>query len=100
MIAGLRTNHWARNIRAAGWGDLGHGRRWERVRLSEVLDRDERIRVLRAFPSEVPHGVQFFVRMGLVDQPTPDGFEAAVDRSAVFRIDPDPSAGLRADSGA
>lgn len=88
VIAGVKDNQWARNIRAAGWGELAHGRRVERVRLTEVLDREPRVRVLRAFPTEVPHGVQFFVRMGLVDDPTPDGFEAAADRSAVFRIDP------------
>lgn len=88
VIAGLRDSDWARNARAAGWGDLSRGRRTTTVDLVEVTDRDEQVRVLRAFPVEVPHGVPFFVRLGLVTGPSPDEFEAAADASAVFRIVP------------
>jgi len=87
VIAGLADAQWARNVRAAGAGTLAHGRRTERVRLSEVADPDLRRAVLRAFPSEVPHGVPFFVQIGLVRSGDPDEFAAAADRVAVFRVD-------------
>lgn len=41
---------------------------------------------MAAFPREVPHGVQFFVRLGLVEHPMPEEFAAAADRVAVFEI--------------
>lgn len=89
IIAGLASAQWAKNIRVAGHGELCHGRRVRRVRLTEVADRTERVQVLRAFPEKVPHGVRFFVAMGLIDAPTPDGFEAAADISAVFLVEAD-----------
>jgi hypothetical protein len=42
---------------------------------------------MRAFPAEIPSGVPFFVRVGLVTEADPDQFAAAADRVAVFRID-------------
>jgi hypothetical protein len=42
---------------------------------------------MRAFPTEVPGGVMFFVRLGLVSRADPDEFAAAADQVAVFRID-------------
>ena len=86
VIAGLPDSDWARNVRAAGRGDLARGRRRQAVALREVTDPDLRRRVVRAFPTEVPHGVEFFVRIGLVDGPTPEQFAAAADRVAVFEI--------------
>jgi hypothetical protein len=44
--------------------------------------------VVRAFPTEVPHGVGFFVRLGLVERADPEQFAAAADRVAVFEISP------------
>jgi hypothetical protein len=44
--------------------------------------------VLRAFPKEVPAGVGFFKRAGLVQDGTPDEFEALAGRCAVFKLDP------------
>ncbi|MEV0898322.1 hypothetical protein [Actinoplanes sp. NPDC049802] len=41
---------------------------------------------MRAFPVEVPGGVPFFVKLGLVRRADPDEFEAAADRVAVFEI--------------
>ena len=87
VIAGLAEAQWARNVRAAGSGTLAHGRRSETVRLTEVSDPDLRRAVMRAFPAEVPHGVGFFVQLGLVRGPDPDEFEAAADQVAVFRVD-------------
>jgi hypothetical protein len=42
--------------------------------------------VVRAFPTEVPHGVEFFVRLGLVERADPEQFAAASDRVAVFEV--------------
>jgi hypothetical protein len=92
IIGGLESAGWVKNARAAGWGILAHGRKKERVRLIE-LPVAERAPILRAFPREVPHGVQFFQRLyGLPKDPAalPDAFAALASRCPVFRIDPLP----------
>jgi hypothetical protein len=64
-----------KNARVAGWGVLTCGRNEERVALVEALVElppEERAPVLRAFPREVPHGVEFFVRLGIADSPDPE----------------------------
>jgi deazaflavin-dependent oxidoreductase (nitroreductase family) len=86
VIAGLPQGDWARNVRAAGTGELAHGRHRSRVALTEVTDPDLRRAVVRAFPTEVPHGVPFFVRLGLVKVGDPDGFARIADRVAVFEL--------------
>jgi deazaflavin-dependent oxidoreductase (nitroreductase family) len=90
VIAGLPDGDWAENARAAGHGELAAGRRREAVTLTEVTDPDLRRAVMRAFPAEVPHGVAFFVRLGLVERGTADEFAAAAGRVAVFRVDARP----------
>jgi deazaflavin-dependent oxidoreductase (nitroreductase family) len=86
VIAALPQADWARNVRAAGTGELTYGRRRQRVTLTEVTDPDLRRTVVRAFPTEVPHGVQFFVRLGLVKAGDPDEFAGIADRVAVFEL--------------
>jgi hypothetical protein len=86
VIAGLPQADWARNARASGRAVLSRGRRSERVELREVTDPDLRRAVMTAFPVEVPHGVQFFVHIGLVSGPDPAEFGAAADRVAVFEL--------------
>jgi deazaflavin-dependent oxidoreductase (nitroreductase family) len=88
VIAALPQADWARNARAAGRGELRHRRTVRPVALHEVLDPDLRREVVRAFPREVPHGVPFFVRIGLVDGPDPEQFAAVADQVAVFEITP------------
>ena len=88
VVAGLPHGDWARNVRAAGRGELAKGRRRQQVRLREVTDPDEKRAVLAAFPVEVPGGVAFFVRLGLVERGTPEEFAAAADRVAVFALSP------------
>jgi hypothetical protein len=88
VIAGLPDGDWARNVRAARRGELTHGRRRQAVTLTEVTDLEEKRAVMRAFPREVPNGVAFFVRLGLVTGGDPDEFAAAADRVAVFRVEP------------
>lgn len=89
VVAALPQADWARNVRAAGHGTLAAGRRTSVVALAEVTDAQVRHAVLRAFPTEVPGGVPFFVRLGLVERADPDQFEAAADRVAVFEITPE-----------
>ena len=86
VVAALPEADWARNVRAAGHGELARGRRRQTFSLTEVTDADERREVMRAFPREVPGGVSFFVRLGLVTKADPDEFAAAADRVAVFRL--------------
>ncbi|MGW3997060.1 nitroreductase family deazaflavin-dependent oxidoreductase [Amycolatopsis sp. NPDC004772] len=86
VVAGLPDGDWARNVRAAGRGELAYGRRKQAVTLEEVTDAETRARVMRAFPREVPGGVPMFVKLGLVTTADPDQFAAAADRVATFRI--------------
>lgn len=86
LVAGVPQGDWARNVRAAGRGELAHGRVTRAVTLEEVTDPGLRAQVMRAFPREVPHGVPMFVRLGLVAGADPDEFAAAADRVAVFRV--------------
>ena len=88
VIAGLPGADWARNAAAAGRGTLSRGRRTRAVQLTEVTDPVVRRDVVRSFPEQVPHGVPFFVRIGLVDGPDPDQFARAADRVRVFEILP------------
>ncbi|BBH67489.1 hypothetical protein ACTI_41740 [Actinoplanes sp. OR16] len=86
VVAGLPEGDWARNVRAAGRGELSAGRRSVPVTLHEVQDPQVKQRVMRAFPKEVPGGVPFFVKLGLVGRGDPEEFAAAADRVAVFEI--------------
>jgi len=83
---------WVRNARAAGWGVLARGRRESRVGLVEVK-APESAAIVAEFPRQIPAGVQFFTRTGLVDPPgRPDQFTAAADRLTLFRISEPPAA--------
>jgi hypothetical protein len=86
VIAGIEGSDWAKNARAAGWGTLSTGRRTEKINLTEVTDTEEQRAVLRAFPTAVPHGVDFFVQAGVVAGRTPDDFERTAGRCVIFRI--------------
>ena len=86
VIAALPQADWARNVRAAGTGVIAYGRHRRPVTLTEVFDPDLRRTVVRAFPTEVPHGVAFFVRLGLVKGGDPDEFAGVADRVAVFEL--------------
>jgi deazaflavin-dependent oxidoreductase (nitroreductase family) len=86
-VAGYPGADWAANARAAGAGTLTRGRKSRKVTLVE-LDPQESRPVLRAFPAQVPVGVGFAKRSGLVREGSPDEFEALAGRLAVFRFDP------------
>jgi deazaflavin-dependent oxidoreductase (nitroreductase family) len=86
VAAALPDADWARNIRAAGRGELRQGRRVRAVVLPEVYDIAAKRAVMRTFPRAARGGVSFYVRLGLVDGPDPDQFAAIADRVAVFEI--------------
>jgi deazaflavin-dependent oxidoreductase (nitroreductase family) len=87
-VAGYPGTDWAANARAAGTGLLSRGRKSRRVKIVELSPADARP-VLRAFPGQVPVGVSFAKRSGLVQDGTPDEFERLAGRLAVFRFDPE-----------
>jgi deazaflavin-dependent oxidoreductase (nitroreductase family) len=87
VVAGYPGADWPANARAAGSGTLRRGRRSRWVTIVELTAEQARP-VLRAFPVEVPVGVAFAKRSGMVVDGTPDEFEALAGRIAVFRFDP------------
>ena len=87
VVAGFPGADWVANVRAAGLARLARGRNVRRVNMVE-LSADDARPMLRAFPTEVPTGVGFMKRSGLVTEGTPDEFEALAGRCAVFRMDP------------
>jgi deazaflavin-dependent oxidoreductase (nitroreductase family) len=87
VVAGYPGADWVANARAAGTGTLARGRRARRVQIVE-LSAEEARPVLRAFPTEVPVGVAFAKRSGMVGDGTADEFEALAGRLAVFRFEP------------
>jgi deazaflavin-dependent oxidoreductase (nitroreductase family) len=78
---------WVRNVRADEAATVTEGRRSERVRLVE-LPPQLAGPVLRLFPTQLPTGVAFVQRAGLVSDGSPDEFEALAGRLRVFRVDP------------
>lgn len=85
IVAGHEGSDWVGNVRAAGWGILARGREEEKVTLVE-LPVEERGPVLREFPREVPHGVQFFRHLYGVSG-EPEEFAALAPRCPVFRVE-------------
>lgn len=87
VVGGFPGADWVKNARAASEVTLTRGRTKERVRMVE-LSAEEAKPLLRAFPTEVPTGVGFMKRSGLVKDGRPEEFEALAGRCAVFRFDP------------
>jgi deazaflavin-dependent oxidoreductase (nitroreductase family) len=86
-VAVFPDTDWVANVRAADEVTLADGRNTERVRLVE-LPSQQAGPVLRSFPVQVPAGVGFLKRSGLVADGTPDECAALAGRLPVFRIDP------------
>ncbi|CAM4423403.1 deazaflavin-dependent oxidoreductase, nitroreductase family [Mycobacterium basiliense] len=87
VVGGFPGADWVRNVRAPNEVTLTRGRKPERVRMVE-LSSDEAKPLLRAFPPEVPTGVGFIKRCGLVKDGHPEEFAALTGRCAVFRFEP------------
>jgi deazaflavin-dependent oxidoreductase (nitroreductase family) len=87
VVAGFPGADWVANVRAAEQATVARGRHAQRVRMVELSPQDARP-ILRAFPTEVPTGVSFMKRAGLVTTGRPEEFEALAGRCAVFRLEP------------
>ena len=87
VVGGYPGADWVANARAAGTGKLARGRRSREVKIVELTAEEARP-VLRVFPAQVPVGVGFAKRSGMVRDGTADEFEALAGRLAVFRFDP------------
>ncbi len=87
VVEGFPGADWVSNVRAAGEVTLQRGRQAERIRMVELSPEDARP-VLRAFPVEVPTGVNLMKKAGLVRDGRPEEFEALAGRCAVFRFEP------------
>jgi deazaflavin-dependent oxidoreductase (nitroreductase family) len=85
-VAGYPGADWAANARAAGTGTLSRGRHSRPVNIVELTAAQARP-ILRAYPVQVPVGVTFAKRSGMVVDGTSDEFEALAGRLAVFRFD-------------
>jgi deazaflavin-dependent oxidoreductase (nitroreductase family) len=86
VIAGFPGTDWVANARAAGHATVARGRTVRLVTMVE-LSADDARPLLRVFPTEVPTGVGFMKRSGLVSEGRPEEFEALAGRCAVFRLD-------------
>ena len=85
IVAGLEESDWVKNVRASEWAILARGRKQERVVLVE-LSPEERAPILRAFPREVPHGIQFLQHLyGVAGDP--EEFAALAPLCPVFRVE-------------
>lgn len=87
IVGGFPGADWVRNVRAANEVTLSRGRQRERVRMVELSAEDARP-ILRLFPTEVPTGVGFMKRSGLVKEGSTGEFEALAGVCPVFRFDP------------
>jgi len=86
VVAGFPGADWLANVRTAKQVTIARGR-VQRVRMVELSPDDARP-FLRVFPTEVPTGVGFMKRAGLVTEGRPEEFEALAGRCAVFRLEP------------
>jgi len=87
VVGGFPGADWARNVRAASEVTLSRGRTQERVRMVE-LSAEEARPLLRVWPTEVPTGVGFMKRSGLIKEGRPEEFEALAGICPIFRFDP------------
>lgn len=87
-LVGFPGTHWVANARVSpNDAELATGRHRRNVELVE-LPTEERPRVLREFPKQVPLGTKMMIRAGHVKNGTPEEFEAIADKCVVFRVDP------------
>jgi len=87
VVATFPEADWVANVRAADSVTLTDGHRTEDIQMIE-LDPTQAAPVLRFFGEQVPAGVGFLKRAGLVANGTADEVEGLAGRLPVFRINP------------
>lgn len=89
LLCGYPTAEWPRNARANGnRASLNVNGVDEAIRLVE-LDEPDALRILRAWPVQIPQGAKVMKDAGVVDDVTPEAFEKIVGACPVFRIEHD-----------
>ena len=83
LVAPRGNTQWARNLRAAGEGELRLGRQRERFTASELTD-DLKPPILRAYLKNWASETQKF--FGVSDNPSDDELRAIAPHHPVFRI--------------
>jgi hypothetical protein len=92
LLCGYPTAEWPRNARANGnRGSINVNGVDEAIRLVE-LDEPDALRILRAWPVQIPQGAKVMKDAGVVDAVTPEAFEKIVGACPVFRIEHDGAA--------
>jgi deazaflavin-dependent oxidoreductase (nitroreductase family) len=86
VVATFPAADWVANVRAADAITLADGRRAETIRMVE-LEAHQAAPVLRMFGQQVPAGVGFLKRSGVLTDGTPDELAGLAGRLPVFRID-------------
>jgi deazaflavin-dependent oxidoreductase (nitroreductase family) len=87
VVATFPGADWVANVRAADDVTLTDGRHTEDTRMVE-LESEQAAPMLRFFGEQVPAGVAFLKRSGLVTTGTADEVASLAGRLPVFRIDP------------
>jgi deazaflavin-dependent oxidoreductase (nitroreductase family) len=87
VVATFPGADWVANVRATDSVTLTDGRQTEDIRMVE-LEPQQAAPVLRYFGEQVPAGVGFLKRSGLVASGTAGEVEGLAGRLPVFRIDP------------
>ncbi len=83
LVAPRGRTDWARNLAAAGWGELRYGRRTERVEALAV-EGPERLRAIGAYLRT--YGVMTRRLFGLPRRPSADRIAAVAPAHPTFRI--------------
>jgi deazaflavin-dependent oxidoreductase (nitroreductase family) len=87
VVAVFSAADWVANVRATDAVTLTDGSLTQHVRMVE-LKPEQAAPVLRWFGEQVPAGVAFLKRSGLVTNGTADEVQALAGTCPVFRIDP------------
>jgi deazaflavin-dependent oxidoreductase (nitroreductase family) len=87
VVATFPAADWVANVRATDAVTLTDGGRSQQVRMVELAP-EQAAPVLRWFGEQVPAGVGFLKRAGLVTEGTPAEVEGLAGRLPVFRFDP------------
>jgi hypothetical protein len=86
VVSAQKNSNWAKNARAAAYGELRKGRASERVTLTEVDDDTLRRTVMSVYPRQVPAGVSLFTTLGVVTSADPAEWAEARNGVDIFEL--------------
>ena len=90
VVAAIGTANWAQNARADGDAAIQRRQDIEAVRLVEVTDPAQKVRIVVEFGTHGGRGMagRFLKMVGAAPERTPDGFAKAAPETAVFEVVP------------